>query len=294
LPLLQGVIAAAVTPCRAQSHDIDLGAALDVVDYLNAARVRGIAVFGATGDFCHFAVDERIRFACLAVKRSRVPLVVNVSHSAFDISVQLAEEAAQSGASAVLLMPPYFFRYEQAEIREYYLRFADELAGRLPILLYNIPGFTNPIAIETAIELLTSGAAAGIKDSGGDWSYLECLLECRRQKPFTLMVGDDNLFVRGRGGGADGGISGVACAVPELMLALDAGPTPQLETRLQEFLSWIGQFPAPLIVREAVRLRGRKVGPHAIPLSPGRRRRLEEFGEWFGGWLAAVQRETKA
>ena len=36
------------------------------------------------------------------------------------------------------------------------------------------------------------------------------------------MVGDDAIFTRARWDGADGGVSGVGCAIPELMLGLNA------------------------------------------------------------------------
>ena len=37
-------------------------------------------------------------------------------------------------------------------------------------------------------------------------------------------------------------------------------------------------------------LRGLKVGPLAVPLSPRKQRELDEFREWFRGWLPAVKR----
>ena len=80
--------------------------------------------------------------------------------------MSLAQQAAEAGVAAVLVMPPYFFPYPQSEIREFYLRFADRLAGAIPIYLYNIPLFTSEIAIRNrACELLASGAFSGIKDS---------------------------------------------------------------------------------------------------------------------------------
>ena len=75
-------------------------------------------------------------------------------------------------------------------------------------------------AIETALDLLSSGLFAGIKDSSGDYEYFARLLTLRDQKPLSLLVGSDRIFKRARQAGADGIISGVACAVPELLVAL--------------------------------------------------------------------------
>ena len=46
---VSGVIAAAITP-RGNQGDVDFGATFELVDYLCAAGVRGIALFGATGE----------------------------------------------------------------------------------------------------------------------------------------------------------------------------------------------------------------------------------------------------
>jgi 4-hydroxy-tetrahydrodipicolinate synthase len=297
---IQGVLAAAVTPSRPDAYEMDLGAALEVIDFLSEHPIRGIALFGATGEFPHFTTEDRIRLANMAIKRSRVPVVVNATHSVFDEAEHIAEEAAASGAIAVLLQPPHYFRYGAGEIRECYLDFAQELGKQIPLLLYNLPAFNNPVPVEVALELLAAGLAAGIKDSSGDWEYFSRLLELRRKQPFTLLVGNDILYTKGRIAGADGGISGCACAVPELLTALDeaiaAGNDARMVRfccRLDEFLKWVDAFPGPYGIREALVVRGLKMGVRAIPLSPETERRAAEFREWFQGWLPAVQVEIR-
>jgi 4-hydroxy-tetrahydrodipicolinate synthase len=298
---IQGVYAAAVTPHRREGHEADLGAMLELVDFLSAARVDGIALMGSTGEFLHLTFPDRIRLVHLAVKRSRVPILVGVAHSTLDGAVELAREGIAAGAAGLLLMPPYFFRYQQEEIREFYLEFATELGSAARILLYNIPIFTNAISIETAIDLLSSGLFAGIKDSSGDFDYFARLLALRDQKPFSLLVGSDRIFKRARQTGADGIISGVACAVPELLVALDRAirngqiaHVERLDAHLQEFLNWLEKFPAPVGVKVAAAERGLKIGPLATPLSPASGRLLEEFREWFRGWLPGVQKDAES
>lgn len=298
--LFEGILTAAVTPSRGDSYSMDLGAALEVVDYLNDQKVRGIALFGATGEFTHFTVDERIRFAQMAIKRSRVPVIVNVTHSAFEAAERMAEDAAENGAAAVMAQPPHYFRYGAGEIREFYIDLVDEVEGKAPVYLYNLPAFNNPIPPGVARELLVSGRFAGIKDSSGSEEYLAALLDARTQADFNLIIGHDIIFTRGRRRGADGVISGCACAIPEVMLALDqailAGNTAKadrLDARLQEFIVWIGHFPGPYGVRDALTVRGLAMGRRAIPFSPETERKSAEFLEWFRGWLPVVQKEAQ-
>ena len=296
-----GVNVAAITPRGRDGRDVDLAAAFELIDFLCAAGVHGIALLGSTGEFLNLNFDERVRLVYLAVKRSRVPLYTGVAYSTLDGAVELAREARDAGAAGVLLMPPYFFRYSQSEIREFFLQFARQLAGSVPILLYNIPFFTNEIACETALELLETGMFAGIKDSSGSFEYFERIRELAQRRGFAVMVGNDVVFTRARLAGADGVVSGVACALPELMLGLDRAiqcgqreQTARLESRLQEFIAWIDRFPAPVGVRVATAARGLKVGPLAVPLAPESQRALEEFSTWFQSWLPMVRRQAGA
>src|ERR1035438_5094291 len=220
---LAGVFAAAVTPHRLEGHEADFGAMLELVDFLAGTGVQGTVVLGATGEFLHVKPSERARIVQFAVKRSRVPIIAGISHSTLDGALELASEAITSDAAALLLMPPHFFNYDRADVAEFYRRFATEI-GRtnVPMLLYNIPQFTSGIAFETVRELLDSGRFAGIKDSSGDWSFFQQLAELRAKANFILFVGNDSIYPQARQAGADGVISGCACAIPELLVKLDA------------------------------------------------------------------------
>ena len=269
--------AAAITPHRDEGHETDFGALLDLIDFLTKGGVQAICLLGSTGEFLNIPFGDRIRLVHLGVKRSRVPVVAGVSHSTLDGAVELASEAVASGAAALLLMPPYFFRYSQNDISEFYLQFREQVPRRVPVFLYNIPQFTNPIAIETAQALLATGQFAGIKDSSGDTAYFERLLACKQQFPFTLFCGNDRIAKWALAQGADGLVSGCACAIPEIVVQGD-------DQLLQEFIDRIEPFPVPVGVKTATALRGLKTGPLAVPLDSAKIAMLEEFKIWFRNW----------
>jgi dihydrodipicolinate synthase/N-acetylneuraminate lyase len=297
----EGIYAAAITPRREGEVEVDLGSMLDAIDFLTSRGVNGIALFGATGEFTHFTIEERSRFIGLATKRCRVPVLANVSHSTLDGAIALAEEAAGSGVAGVLIMPPYFFRYDSETIRAYFLEFADQVAKWTQVYLYNVPMFTNAIPLELAELLLRSGNFAGIKDSSGDWRYLEHLLRLRAETKVSILCGHDRLFAQARLSGADAGISGVAAALPELMVGLsraladgDQAAAARLQLRLEEYLYWIDRFPVPVAIREAAALRGLKTGPSAAPLGGAGKASLEEFRGWFKEWVQEVANDSKS
>jgi 4-hydroxy-tetrahydrodipicolinate synthase len=294
---IQGPLAALVTVRRPSGHTIDIGPALDIIDFLVGHGVTGIALLGATGEFVHFDVEERMRFAHMAIRRSRVPLLVNVSHSTLEGALTLARDAAASGAAGLLLMPPYFFRYKQQELREFYLRFADSAADLPPTFLYNLPFFTNALEPATACEILATGRFAGIKDSSGNLEMFEALATQRERQPFTLLIGNDSILAARRHR-SDGVISGCACAVPDLIVGLDRAVTTgntaaqaRLAQRLAEFIEKIDPLPTPLGVQEALALRGFPMALAPTRLGPDLLRHRELFRAWFPGWLAALEQD---
>lgn len=296
---MEGVVVAAITPRGRNGREADVGATLDLIDFLCRAGVQGIALLGSTGEFPALSLDERVRLTYLAVKRSRVPVLAGVAHATLDGAVELGREACSAGAAGLLLMPPYFYRYGQAEIREFYLQFAAQMDRCAPVYLYNIPAFTSEIACQTAIDLLATGLFAGIKDSSGDFDYFLRLKEFSEKQRFAVLAGNDRIYARARRAGAHGVVSGVACAVPELLLALDrairdgAGETAdRLDARLQEFIAWIDRFPAPVGIKAACAMRKIKTGLLAVPLSRESQCRLDEFQEWFKAWLPPLKKEA--
>jgi dihydrodipicolinate synthase/N-acetylneuraminate lyase len=100
------------------------------------------------------------------------------------------------------------------------------------------------------------------------------------------MSGADELLGETAG---DGVISGLACAVPELVLAAQRGSA-MAAGRLHELRERVEPMPFPVGIREATAQRGLKIGPHAAPVDE---RVLEEFREWFRGWLPPALAECK-
>jgi 4-hydroxy-tetrahydrodipicolinate synthase len=295
-----GVYAALATPRRPNSIEGDAAALLDYLDAVVRAGVDGLVLFGSTGEFVHFDVGERMRLLMFAVRRSRVPVLVNVSHSTLAGAVELAEHSVDVGAGGVLLMPPYFYTYGDGEIARFYEDFVRLLGSKIRIYLYNLPSFTNAISAELAAGLLGSGAFAGIKDSSGDWETCERLRALQAKRPFQLLVGNESLYLRARVAGADGVVSGVAAAMPELLVAMDGAirnskldRAQRLDVRLQEFLDWLGKFPPTVGIKQTAAARGWKHEELAVPLDEATTEILREFRQWLRNWIPMVLSECK-
>ena len=290
---IHGVLPAAMTARCEGSANVDFARSLELYAFLESHHVDGITLFGSTGEFLHFTREDRARLVALTARQTRLPLLVNASHSTLDGAVQIACEAADAGAAGVLIMPPYFFRYSQDDIRAFCLRFSERV--KAPVYLYNIPFFTAELELGTTLDLLSTGAFAGIKDSGGKWDHFEALQSLAGKQGFSVLTGADIPFSRMRRVGITGAVSGAASVLPELMVAIDrrAGAgldTTQLDAYLSDFLGRVMSFPFPSALKIASEVRGIKTGPNAVPLGPETSRRLDEFRDWFRDLLPEIRK----
>lgn len=290
---INGVFAALATPIDDLGR-ADLSAFERLTDFVLERGLDGIVIGGATGEYAHFDIDDRIQIAAHAIKRvgGRSKVLTCIGTSSIHSTLRLAGRAAELGNEALLLPMPYFFRYEQQDLSA----FCEAVCGSVdvPFLLYNLPSFTNPLEVSTAVELLNSiPNLIGMKDSSGERSNLDSLASARINGEFSLLVGDDSLLLSAARAGWDGVISGIACFAPELIAAVYRSHRDgcvkdalRFQAMLDEIIDCVVRLPIPWAVRVGLAARGIPNGPMHLPLSVARAKQIDEFREWFGRWAA--------
>ena len=157
-----------------------------------------------------------------AAKRSRVPLLVNVSHSTLDGAVELARQAAGAGVAGVLLMPPHYFRHSQQEILIFY-RALCRCRSRASLQPISTTSRLSPARsrAQPPRHCSPSGASAASKTPAEAWNIFPRFSNNARARHSLFCAGQERIYVQQRRAGAQGAVSGVASALPELMVALD-------------------------------------------------------------------------
>jgi 4-hydroxy-tetrahydrodipicolinate synthase len=291
MPGIAGPIAAAFTP-RGKNNEVDFGASFELLDFLGKSGVQGVALFTASGDYPSVSIEERTRLTYLAVKRSRLPVLACVGSATLSDSLELAREARDAGAEALLLPPPYFYPLDQDDLREFYIQFARRLGTGAPVLVVNTPPLTPAIEIATMRVILESGSYAGVVDI--DPAAAGSLAT-------TFLSASDCNSLAARLAGALGSISEAACVAPELAAAMErafcAGETAKAEefdAEIARLAGWFAEFPRPAGLKAAAGLRKLKTGAEtASPLTEAKRKRMTEFQRWFPEWLANAQELAK-
>lgn len=220
---LTGIIPPLVTPLK-DRDTLDTSGLERVIEHVIAGGVHGLFMLGTTGEgpsLSYRLRRELISATCRQV-RHRVPVLVGITDTAFVESVALARHAADTGADAVVIAPPYYMPEGQPELREYLEHLLAELP--LPLFLYNMPPLTKvPFELETVRWAMDQTRIVGIKDSSGSMSYFNRVRELLALRPdWSLLVGPEDLLAESLLLGAHGGVSGGANIFPKLYVELCA------------------------------------------------------------------------
>jgi dihydrodipicolinate synthase/N-acetylneuraminate lyase len=220
-PPLSGIIPPVITPLL-DRDTLDLEGLERLIEHILEGGVQGLFILGTSGEapsLSYVLRRELVARVCALVK-GRVPILVGITDTAFTESLNMARTAADNGAQAVVLAPPYYFPAGQPELLEYLGRLVPELP--LPLFLYNMPAMTKLVfEPDTVIKAAEIEGIAGLKDSSGNMVYfhrLQGLLKTRND--FSLLMGPEELLAEAVLSGGHGGVCGGANLAPRLYVDL--------------------------------------------------------------------------
>ncbi len=218
---LTGIIPPMITPLHGRD-ELDVPGLERLVERILLGGVSGLFVLGTTGEGPSLSYRLRRELVERVGEQvnHRVRVLVGITDAAFEESVAMARHAAEAGADAVVLAPPYYPPHSQSELIDWLEHLLPEIP--LPLVLYNLPAVGQvSFAPETVRRVLQDPRIVGIKDSSGDpanFRRLRELLPARRD--WTLLVGPEEMLAEALLAGAHGGVSGGANLFPRLYVAL--------------------------------------------------------------------------
>jgi 4-hydroxy-2-oxoglutarate aldolase len=209
-----------VTPFEADGR-LDLAGYESNVESYAACDFSGLLVLGSNGEAACLSEDEKVAIIKAAVAKSNGrPILAGTGTDSTRTTVELTRKAADAGATAALVLNPFFFKsHLNAEaLRRHYEAVAD--VSRIPVLLYSMPGATG-LAIPPNVvhQLAKHPNIRGMKDSSGDIANLQKIL-AGVPKEFPLVAGSAPVLYSALSLGASGGVLAVAGCAPEATVAI--------------------------------------------------------------------------
>jgi 4-hydroxy-tetrahydrodipicolinate synthase len=164
--MIRGSLPALVTPFK--NGELDLVTLKKLVDWHVAEGSHGIVPVGTTGESptLSHAEHQRVIEEVVAAVAGRIPVVAGAGSNNTLEGISLMRHAEKVGATAALVVTPYYNKPTQAGLIAHYTALHD--CCQLPIVIYNIPGRSViDMSPETMGQLAKLPRIIGVKDATG-------------------------------------------------------------------------------------------------------------------------------
>ncbi len=256
-----------------------------LVDFQIAAGVTGLFPVASVGEGVHMRAEEKMRCMDIVVSQAagRVPVTPGVPATHPKECIALAQHAKSIGCDAIVVTPPYFFKPDAGTVENFFLEIADN-AG-LPVILYNIPLFTQPLPYDVVGRLACHPNIVAMKDSSGsavDFLHFQDSIRLAGAN-IAQFTGREDMFLPALLMGAEGSMTATTAVLPEVMSAIwqhhlvgETARAFELQRALLEPIRVM--FPAlPVVFKMALDIRGFNMGEPVLPLDKETRQTFEQL-----------------
>jgi 4-hydroxy-tetrahydrodipicolinate synthase len=216
----EGILPALVTPFTDDGKNVDEERLRALVEHCLKQGVHGVVPCGTTGEFVNMTKEEKKRTIEIVVDQvdRRVPVVAGTGASGTSEAVEMTKYAKDVGATAALVVTPFYLKPADRGIYEHYETIANQ--ADLPIILYNIPQCTGlPLPWQMVEDLAQIPNIVGVKDSSGQLSFILAVLEKVRDK-INVLCGHDEVVLAGLAAGCTGAILASANVIPDVWVQM--------------------------------------------------------------------------
>ncbi len=272
-PLFQpcGVMPALVTPFN-KEEEVDEAALRTLVRYV-LPHVDGMVPCGTTGEFVYLTPDEQRQVLEIVLDEvaGRVPVVAGASAPSTREAVLLARAAQAAGASACLVVTPFFLHPSDKGLYQHFYEVSS--AVDIPVIMYNIPQVVDAYLPRTVIEDLADiPNIVALKDSSGNLTYTMEVLEMTQGR-LDVLIGHDEVVLPALAGGCSGMILASAQLFPEIWQQVyaavqqgDLDAARNLQLSVQKLARIVCRHGGGVAVKSALNMMGVKVGRPRRPL----------------------------
>lgn len=138
---LRGIYPILATPFQA-SGNLDKRGLERLIDFLIASSLPGVTLFGLAGEYYKLTEYERAYVKKVFLKRTEgvFARIVSISDHSTELAQRRAEEAADAGSDALLIMPPFFLSPDANAVCAHIRAIAGTV--RIPIIVQYAPNLT--------------------------------------------------------------------------------------------------------------------------------------------------------
>ncbi|MDO8969154.1 MAG: dihydrodipicolinate synthase family protein [Saprospiraceae bacterium] len=270
---IKGIIPPVITSFD-QAGNFDEMAQREVIRFL-MPHIHGFYPTGTYGSGPMMTSTERKKVAEVIIDEvgGKVPVIIHVGAANTAEAVELAKHAESAGADAIASIPPWYYKYPEADLLDYFRALIK--AVKIPFFVYNNPELSNNPLTPAMVETLAAEGLAGYKDSKFDILNFYAFLEAVKDPKFIPIVGTEAIAAPAVEAGAKGVVSGLANVWPELMrefweilMTNDGRKSAQMQLKVNRARNIMKLGPTLVVCYEALRMRGVNAGYPRRPYGP--------------------------
>lgn len=272
-PIFRGVCTALATPFK--DGRVDFDALARMLEYQMQGGVAAVALCGTTGEAPTLEEEECIdilRFARKCVGE-RMLLIAGTGTNCTKSALRRTENAAKSGADALLVVTPYYNKGTADGVFAHYMEIAS--ASKLPLILYNVPTRTGvDLSLELMHRLSVHPQIVALKEACGNFDKMARFMHELGSR-YTLYSGNDSQILPTLALGGSGVVSVVSNVLPKrttlLCRAYFEGDTllaATLQSELLPFIELLFKETNPAPVKAALAMLGLCENELRLPLAP--------------------------
>jgi len=278
----EGVYVAMLTAFTGDG-DINEAEMRKIVDFQIEKGVNGLFPVSTCGEYIHMTREQKVRLMEVVYDQAggRVPVTPGVGGSHASESIYLAQKAKEIGCSAVVIPPPHVIPLSQDMIETHYEAVID--AVDIPVILYNIPMFTQALSYDLVKRLSCRKQVVGMKDSSGSMVDFMHFMDSVRigGESINFLTGREELLLSSLMMGAKGCMTALAGILPEIMVDIyQAWKKGEYEAAGEHQYSFVHAIrdmvvPSfPMGFKAAMEARGFQMGPPKQPFSDAVQRKF--------------------
>jgi 4-hydroxy-tetrahydrodipicolinate synthase len=293
---LRGIIPATITPMTAD-FNVDEEALVEYINWISRFRIGGLAINVDSGEGPHLYREERKRILeiVVGIVKGKFPIIAGLPARFTQEAVELALEAKEAGADALLVFPiPAFSGLPlPADIPYQYHKTIGERAD-IPLVLFQLEQALGGVEYPPSIllELIKIKQVIALKESLEDAKKFVSTAMILREafRKITLLTGNDTFILEAFILGAEGALIGFATLATDLQIEMFElvqkrrySEAKIIAERLQPLIDAIFAPPARNYrarTKEALVMLGvlksAHVRPPLLPISATERKKLQE------------------
>lgn len=208
-------VMSAIVSCIDENENVKEQSMRKIMNWHLKEGLGGFYLTGGTGEGPLLQKETRKRIVEIAKDevKDRGQLIVHVGAIDLRTATELAKHAADVGVDAISSVPPFFVKYGEPQIRDYYQALSD--ASGLPILMYASPLAGVNITWDMVDRLMDVPNMIGLKWTNYDYFTMHRIKELRGGN-INVINGPDECLLPGLLMGADGGIGATYNIMPKM------------------------------------------------------------------------------